>query len=315
MKIQNSILVYIILLFTIISCEEVLLEENLGDIIMESISPSQNAVIVSNAVQFSWEHQRIYDTIQYHLQIATPSFEAPQLIIDTIVNHRQHTQSLNDGNYAWRVRAENNATFSAYSSIVNFTVQTTDLSQATVVLSSPSGSFITNSSPIEFHWENISGANLYRFELLNGSGSFYQTTTSQNQISVQFFDDEDGSYTWRVRAEDDFVHSSYSERSFLLDRGSPNRPLLSSPENNESQSTGEKIFEWQRTPISRSIEFDSLYIAANSNFTQGLQKFKSETRTKNVVLNNTGTYFWKVKSFDEAGNESLDSEVFQLNLQ
>jgi len=88
-----------------ISCEAIFVE-NISDITVSTLAPSDGSSVSSGDITFSWE--QIQDAESYELQVALPSFSnASQIVLDTLVTKTSVTKALSIGNYQWRIRAIN----------------------------------------------------------------------------------------------------------------------------------------------------------------------------------------------------------------
>ena len=120
------------------SCEEIIEVGDISDQAISVLAPTNNVVIESSSVTFSWEN--VIDATGYRLQIATPNFEsAQQILLDSLVTETSFTNTLDFGDYQWRIRGENSVYTTAYSTI-NFSVNANlapDISNELVELLSP----------------------------------------------------------------------------------------------------------------------------------------------------------------------------------
>jgi hypothetical protein len=102
------------------SCEDFIAE----DVSQETIilnAPDDQTITELSELTFWWEPLSI-DT-NYRLQIVTPSFDrTTSLILDTLVINNQLIFTLNSGQYAWRVRAENATYRGVFSNAHRFTI-------------------------------------------------------------------------------------------------------------------------------------------------------------------------------------------------
>ena len=100
----------------ILACEEIINEENISKDTVSVIAPTHNSTLeTKKEINYNW--QSIDGARNYELQIATPNFDdAAQIHVDTIVtNVLFSVDSLEAGDYEWRVRALNGAFSTAYS--------------------------------------------------------------------------------------------------------------------------------------------------------------------------------------------------------
>ncbi len=114
---MQRILIYLILLLFIASCEEAL-ERPLTATKVTLLAPFDSLITSSHDHTFYWE--RMEGATKYQLQIVSPKFDSiVQLVVDTTISKNTFMQSLSNGRYQWRVRALNNSTSSSYSNTWN----------------------------------------------------------------------------------------------------------------------------------------------------------------------------------------------------
>lgn len=307
-KISFKYFLFLVLL-TFISCEEILMVDDISKKEVSLTAPANNSALSSTGITFSWETVEGAD--KYQLQIAIPSFDSPQqIILDTLVTKNSYTQQLNIGKYEWRIRAVNSAYETAYFKRSFEILNNDDFQNNTVVLLTPSNNLITKTALQKLSWDAIIGATDYQLQVLDENSTLVK---EQNSASTFFnFTFDEGKYTWKVRASNGTAQTLYTSRSILVDTKAPNTPILSTP-TNASTTTNKSIdFQWNRTPISGSIERDSIYVYTESALTN--LNFKDRGISPYNKTLTAGTYYWFVKSFDEAGNQSTRSAVFNFTI-
>lgn len=304
-----KIIIPVLSLF-LFSCDEggLLIETDISNENVVLLAPSDNVEVALNSLIFDW--QEIEDATHYEIQIATPDFEnTQQLLLNVIDTITFYEQTLAVGEYQWRVKAKNSSYETAYTTASFSVVSVEDFSTNTIVLTTPEGNLITNNTDQTLSWEPINGATLYRIQVIeNGSVIDEQTITSAT-LDYTFLE---GSFTWQVRAENGTENTLYFSREVLIDLSTPNIPLLTSPEDGSELSSDNVSFEWTRELIEGSQEFDSIYVYRDSNLTDLVVKDRSTSPFSQTLINDT--YYWKVKSFDQAGNESEDSSLFSFTV-
>ncbi len=309
---RNSRLVVAILFLSIafISCEAVF-EKDISKKTIEIKAPINNYSSSSQEILFWWEELAGADS--YHIQIVKPSFDSVSaLILDTVVTGTKFSILLTQGKYQWKIRGENSAYTTEYFMRSFSVVGDEDLSSQIVYLISPANLDTTNQSLLTFTWQPIAFATEYRFEIwrpnINGTCIHaVSLLTPQYQFSFS----EDTSYTWRVMAVNSFTNTTYSSRSIFLDTHAPVTPTLLYPINNATSNTPIITFQWENDQGGGSSIYDSLYISSDYSFATQLKRVKSFSQTYNDSLS-SGIHYWKVKSFDAAGNNSSFSNIFQL---
>ena len=177
-------------------------------------------------------------------------------------------------------------------------------------MSSPTNSFITNTTTQNLSWQSIIGATSYQVQIsdINNVIINDQNLTVTN-VSYAF---PDGSYNWRVRAMNGTNQTLYTSRSILVDATKPNTAILSNPANGSVTTTTSVSFQWNRIAIPGSVERDEISIYTNSALTN-LQFTGIQTSPFTTTLP-VGTYYWVVKSYDIAGNISNPGTVFNFTI-
>jgi hypothetical protein len=88
------------------SCDDLIEVVDISDRTVSVLAPTNETVLNTTSITFTWE--AIEDAESYSLQIATPSFdEAIQIVVDTTLTSLNYMDVLDNGNYEWRIRAEN----------------------------------------------------------------------------------------------------------------------------------------------------------------------------------------------------------------
>ncbi|MEM7087109.1 MAG: hypothetical protein AAF489_13060 [Bacteroidota bacterium] len=304
---------YILLVTTLslLSCEEggLLIENDISTDQVTLLAPSENAQIASNSIQFDWE--ALEDATSYELQVVTPNFDNPvQFVVNEILDSLTNFESILEVNpYEWRVRAKNSNYETSYSSASFEVIPVSNFSDNTVVLLSPENNLITNESEQELSWEPINEAITYRIQLLENGAVISEENTTKTVAAITF---SEGSLEWQVRAENGLENTAYAARNILIDITAPNAASLVSPADQSIITTPTVSFNWTREPLAGSTEIDSLFIYRNSALTDLVLKDQATAPFETDLENNT--YYWLIKSYDEAGNESAPSGTFSFTL-
>ncbi len=106
-----------LLLFLIISCQEIINEENISNDTIQLLAPTNDAILATKQkISFNWEF--LSGATNYQLQIATPNFAAAnQIVLDTLIGGNDFAvDSLAAKSYEWRVKGFNSAFETAYTS-------------------------------------------------------------------------------------------------------------------------------------------------------------------------------------------------------
>jgi hypothetical protein len=294
----------------IISCEEILLEQDITNKTVEIIAPAGGTVVGSPDVTFNWT--ALEGASFYHLQIATPDFVAPQqLITDSIVEGNFYFQELTENEYEWRVNALNSGYHTSYASAPFGVNVPGDFSDQHVNLYSPSDNYLSQTRSVALNWEEIENATVYRIQILKEGQLVDEKTTAQTNFQMEM---AEGEFIWRVRAENEFNTTFYSERNIFIDTEKPNTPQLLNPVDNLELSTTAVAFQWFREEINGSDEVDSLFIFKDIELNQLVEK-DQVTTSHSTILERGETYYWLMKSYDAAGNIGDQSSVFSFSIE
>lgn len=303
------IIAFIFFLTVFISCEDILYVPDISKEEIMLVAPTNETNFYSTGVTFTWD--KIDDAENYRLQIASPDFTNPvQIVLDTLISTTSFSQQLNIGKYAWRLKAVNSAYETAYKSRSFTIINNDDFQNNTPTLLIPANNLNTNISAQKLSWQTIIGATKYIVQIVDTDDILIMNDTiSDSNITFTY---PEGQYNWRVRASNGTEQTLFTTRSILVDYTVPNTPTLSSPVDKSTTTDKSICFKWNRTPISGSIEKDSLYIYKDSALTS--LNLKKETSSSATLPLDSGTYYWFVKSFDKAGNTSDKSTVFSFTI-
>ena len=181
---------------------------------------------------------------------------------------------------------------------------------------------------MQFNWNRVEEATSYRFQLADPNfentrqllidsiiplDSLDNVGTSLNQTLLN------GNYAWRIKALNSNFETSYTTASFQvngdedIDLVAPNTPALAAPTNGTTQNETAIAFSWTREDIPGTAERDSIYFYEEETLTTLISKDIGSNKTYAATVT-SGTYYWFVKAFDTAGNESAASETFNFTI-
>jgi len=319
MKRKNRFLMGVFLIVFCISCEDIF-EEDITDKALTVESPLDQSTILGNTVQFRWSE--LEGVTQYKLQVKEDSSNI--IILDSTVTETSLTYGLNEGEYNWRVRGENSVYNTGYTVDTFFSMLSNeDLSNQTVFLSSPSSDFYTNNSSIILSWGKLTVANSYSIAIDKTLQNNTVTVFQINDLTDNFHTidetilDEDAIYTWKVSAVNDDSQTNFFSREIFYDTQVPNQPSLSLPSNGDVVEN-EVEFSWSIASDSGEVKsnvYSVIEIASDTAFTNIINSITVSAFFENITFSDEGTYYWRVKSIDEAGNESGTSEVRSVTIQ
>ncbi|WP_298760633.1 hypothetical protein [uncultured Psychroserpens sp.] len=96
----------VLLCLYVYACEDIIAVEDISEETVTILAPTNNVTLGDANVNFAWQPVAFAD--RYHLQIATPNFEASQqLVEDTLITSSNFTKILPSNDYQWRVKAIN----------------------------------------------------------------------------------------------------------------------------------------------------------------------------------------------------------------
>ncbi len=274
------------------------------------ISPSNGALLNDNTPTVSWT--AVIKATQYRLQLSQKSD------FGVIFGGDVYTASttfvcpfpLPDTFYYWRVSAYSSLDggWSAWSSVRMFTIDTT--APAAPTLYQPYGD-INDNTPL-LNWYSVSGANLYNVRLDNNfdmSSPILDTTTTDTHYYV-VSSLANGDYYWNVKARDAAGNwgSVSSTWNFEVDTVAPAATTLIAPVNGYTSNL--VILE---CAAAAGADLYLFQIATDSGFTNLVHYFGTSQRT-HTVDENDGTYYWRVRTEDFAGNFAYSgSRMFTID--
>jgi hypothetical protein len=221
------------------------------------------------------------------------------------------TVELADNLYYWRVEAKDNAGNTSLSETRSLRVDTVPPQPPT--LSSPPNQG-WGASQATLVWNAVSDASqpvLYLVQLSDYSdfavvkeesgwisGTFY-TTGAKNHGEIWY---------WRVKARDNAGNESVwsPARSYQVDAHAPSTPILSSPANGSTLQQASVTLSWN--PAYDADSGVKEYEVSVSGST-----YRTTSTSLSLSLPN-GTYTWKVRSLDAAGNASDWSEEWNFTV-
>lgn len=264
---------------------------------------------------FYWYH--VEGAAKYELQIVTPSFDRiDRLVLDTNISGNKFEFTLQPGVYEWSVRAYNFSSSTGYTVHTLFIDSTLDLTNQQIILIKPNDRDTSNRMNWVFSWQDLYNAEEYHFELwqpdFNGQLVEGQNT-SQNSVDLSL--PQDGSYSWRVNGSNSQGQTVFASRQFYFDSSGPLEPQLTNPPQGQFFNSPPINFSWQQGADNGSSLRDTLYLATDSSFTNLRRRIYSADRLATIDTLSPGIYYWRVRSFDKAGNSGAFSTSRQFTLQ
>jgi hypothetical protein len=210
--------------------------------------------------------------------------------------------------YYWRVRGENVNGYSPWSTVWNFTTESTVLVQPT--LTSPENESIITGSSATFLWNPVFGANGYTLQVsidntfTTATSTFNTANTTYGLSGLQY----NLNYYWRVRAYDGSSEGPWSAVwSFSAIEPTLDAPTLSLPLNESSGIAVEGVtLQWNTVTNANTY---TLQVSTESTF--GTFMYNGSTSASSQLIESLTcetTYYWRVR----ASNSQVTSAWSQM---
>jgi hypothetical protein len=308
--------------FLLGSCDDIIAKDITEDLPVV-IMPVANSTIEENPVHFKWNE--LEGATKYHLEVVSPSFaNIQEFALDSVVTGTNFFFALDSNTYQFRLTALNAGYESQTTAPITFTVGAdVAVPSDVVVLNIPAVDAYENGDfDGKFKWYPLDGVDHYTFELHKGSTFNDPTTdaipdTESNVITSYDGEElEEGKYVWGVKAfMEDGSETAFSKRFLTIDRTAPALATMVSPFSNDevylSVEGSTVTFTWtEPTEDDEAAAVKAvLEIAETSNFSSIV--YTDETDFNGLLSMNVdfsdgdlgpGTYYWRVRLIDEAGN-------------
>ena len=203
-----------------------------------------------------------------------------------------------------------------------------DISNQTVSILAPTEGSVITTNAISFNWEEVKDATAYEIQLATPNFENAVQLVLDSIVEVDSLDqiktriNQDlfnGNYQWRVKAMNSDYETAYTSSGFQvngdenLDLTPPNTPQPVSPANGASQTETEVNFLWTREDVPGTAERDSIFIYADENLQTLETKGLGANKTFSTTLSE-GTFYWVVRAYDAAGNQSGDSDTLNFTI-
>ncbi len=213
---------------------------------------------------------------------------------------------LKDKKYFFRVKGKNSFGIETEWSNITGTMQITRLPLAPAIIMDTI--FNENEIKITLHnEENLIKIDGYRLKISKKDTCIFDVYSSD---SIFYFDLGDGEYTVYAYSRD--IAGRYSLpsiKSFIIDTHSPASPVLLSPAFDKYLNSLSITFKWQSDDAFKFL----FWIDSTVNW-QGVV-YRCTTKYESLKLKlNEGRYYWRVKAFDIAQNQSEWSSAFKLTI-
>lgn len=191
-----------------------------------------------------------------------------------------------------------------------------DITDDLVQIIYPQSNSSIYSNVVNFQWNNLTGASKYRIQILDSNSSIVlDSLVTQNNLSYPLLQ---GSYQWRVRAENYAYTSTYSNNInfsvFQTNDLTNQQVILTNPSDNFYTNNSSIIVSWQNLPAATSYSFELV------NVTNGetIINQQSNLLNNNLTINNSllaqdAEYRWKIKAVNSSSETVFFARKFMLD--
>jgi hypothetical protein len=299
----------------------------LGPPIPILLEPVNGTKTNDNAPIFKWMTVDPAISVTYDLQIDNDeNFGSPENMVSGLMdNFYVLSAPLPDGNYFWHVRSVSDlGNIGDWSLTWTLLIDTLKPSAPTL-MSPTNGTKINDNIPL-FDWGDVLDASgvTYRFEIDNDNDFSSPELIKNNLATSQYkvLDNEalaDENYFWRVRAFDGAgnVGEWSSVWAVMIDAHPPGIPSLLSPKHGATFDTT-PTFDWadvsDPSGVTYLLEIDNGITFDSPNLRKlGLTISEYEVLSHEALPE--GTWYWRVRAFDGAGNAGDWSTIWTLIIQ
>ena len=175
-----------------------------------------------------------------------------------------------------------------------------------------------------FDWVDFPGAIGYQIQVSKNNtfsllvlnklavASTYTATTSLPANTLLY---------WRVRARVGMTYSAWSEIRTFTTANPPSVPNLTAPAYNTLIAGPSPLFDWNNSTVPAGVTFDhyQIQIATDNAFTAVIHDLNiagiTNSQDGTAVLPAGATYYWRVRSFNTAGDYSAWSLVRSVRIK
>ncbi len=286
-----------------------------------------NDILNTNNFWFTWDASTDITAVTYEFQSSMNSAQVDGVLTTglwqsgTLPSNTIHSVGAPDGTWYWQVRAKDaSGNVSAWSPIWNVTLDTTK--PAPVTITSPTTGDIFNTSTIRAEWTpatDATGIANYEIEYVyvrNGNPTTDYRLVAGNRTfrNQSLSGGVQGDFTIRVRAIDNAGnYSDWSESvTYTYDSIAPAVTLLS-PADGTTQDGTSVTQTWESSDPDVSYYVYESYGSTNTSLAPLVSETLTDTsRTTTDVTD--GTYYWRVKAVDLAGNEGPWSDLWAVTI-
>lgn len=322
---KKSIIYFVGLILLVVtgsSCEKIIAKD-ITNVTPILITPSLEDTLDTNPIHFKWEE--VEGAENYRLEVVSPSFGSVHSFdVDSMITGTDFFIDLDSNEYEVRLTALNAGYTSVTTPARKFWLTSNSTSgTGGLVLTTPlNGAYVNDLFDGQFAWTTGSPVTSCEFSLRKGSsfaaGVEIENLTNISSSLITYQGSlEEGEYHWGVIAHYTSGESTpYVVQNFFVDTVLPPLATLISPANIGIENQGSVTFTWSlgndtggvQSPVSAVIE-----VANDVGFTDIIES-DSVTGTTHDFTLTIGTYYWRVKTIDEAGNETTYTSPNQFTV-
>lgn len=309
----NPYLIGVILIISF-SCND-FIEKKITNDTITLLAPSNNTSTTQLTHTLWWE--RLDGAEQYNLQIVEGSFTSvTTFILDSITGNNTFDITLYPGTFTWRVKGVNNGYETAYTTYTLNIDSTFDVSAQQILLSSPEDNYISNTTNISLSWNSLSNADDYTIEIYENAWQeslvHGPVTTTESSYNVSL---GEGIYSWGIQGNNTSSSTStdFFTRTLTIDTTSPGAATLTSPADSASLSNTYHNFTWTQASDNGTALTDNIYYYSDATATTLIKSVEEISSGYSDSLG-IGTYYWRVRSVDAAGNVGAFSAIRKFDI-
>jgi RHS repeat-associated protein len=295
------------------------------DTTLALVAPTNNTSTSNGTPTFSWNTPLNTNgaAFTYEIQVDNNSdFSSPEFTNIGSALNATPSSALAEGTYSWRVRAiDDVGTPRPWSSSWTLTVV-----YSIPVLNSPANNTSVNTTKPIFSWNSVvtTVGSPYTYEIqVDNNNDFSSpefTNTGSTFTAAPSNALAEGTYSWRVRAIDNVGNpGGWSEVwAVTVDTTPPGMPILNLPEDNTVSTLVRPTFTW--TGASGNPTEYEIQIVSTPDFSTlaiSPAPVVAATTYTPIASLQQGTYAWRVRAKDAAGNwgQYSTSRTFSVNVQ
>lgn len=191
-----------------------------------------------------------------------------------------------------------------------------DISNDTVQIISPQNNQEITSNVVNFQWNELDGANKYRVQVYSASSSLIiDSLVTQKNLSYPM---NQGTYQWRVRAENAAYQSNYTfNNTFSVietDDLTNQQVILLNPSDNLYTNNTSVILNWQSLNAADTYSFELINVTNGETIVNQQPNITTTSITlSNAILNIDAEYRWKIKAINTSSETAFSSRKIYLD--